>query len=81
VTILDRDDRVELPGGVAPTVVRDHDIVARLGQTWPALLGLNEVRAKPQASVLAECAGYPLLVVGVHAAGRTAAFTSDIAPH
>jgi uncharacterized membrane protein len=81
VLVLDRDDRVELPGGAEPAVVCDHDIVAPLGRTWPALLGLNEVRAKPQATMLAECAGYPLLVVGSYAAGRTAAFTSDVAPH
>jgi uncharacterized membrane protein len=81
VVVLDRDDRVELSGGAEPTVVRDHDIVAPLGRTWPALLGLNEVQPKPHASVLAECAGYPLLVVGSHEAGRTAAFTSDVAPH
>ncbi len=33
------------------------------------------------ATLLAECAGRPLLVVGEYGAGRSAAFTSDIAPH
>ncbi|MQA35396.1 glutamine amidotransferase [Modestobacter roseus] len=81
VTVLDRDDRVELPAGAAPTRVGDHPVTAGLPATWPALLGLNEVLARPGAAVLAECAGHPLLVVGAHGAGRTAAFTSDLAPH
>ncbi|NMM32309.1 MAG: cytoplasmic protein [Cellulomonas sp.] len=81
VYVLDRDDRVELPGGVAPAVVAAHPVVDGLDTTWPALLGLNEVVAKDDAQVLATCAGHPLLVVGTYGAGRSAAFTSDIAPH
>ena len=81
VHVSDRDDRVELPAGAAPTVVAAHEIVDGLDATWPALLGLNEVVARDDAQVLATCAGHPLLVVGTYGAGRTAAFTSDIAPH
>jgi uncharacterized membrane protein len=81
VEMLDRDDRVELPAGVAPTVAAQHAIVDSLDRSWPALLGLNEVTAKPGAELLAECGGHPLLVVGTYGAGRSAAFTSDIAPH
>jgi uncharacterized membrane protein len=81
VDVLDRDDRVELPGGAEPKVVASHDIVADLADTWPALLGLNEVTAKVDATVIAECAGYPLVVAGHYGAGRSAVFTSDIAPH
>lgn len=81
VRMLDRDDRVELPSGVEPCVSAPHPIVAALDARWPALLGLNEVSAKPDAEVVAAAAGHPLLVVGTHGAGRTAAFTSDLAPH
>ena len=81
VHVLDRDDRVELPSGAAPIVVSQHAVVDGLDATWPALLGLNEVVAKDDAQVIATCAGHPLLVVGTYGAGRTAAFTSDIAPH
>jgi len=81
VHILDRDDRVELPAGVEPKVVSDHEIVASFDDSWPALLGLNELGVKSDAAVLAECAGYPLLVVGSYGAGRAAAFASDVAPH
>ena len=75
------DDRVELPSGAAPAVVADHPVVAGLDRAWPLLLGLNEVVVGDGATLLAECAGRPLLVVGEYGAGRTAAFTSDIAPH
>lgn len=81
VHVLDRDDRVELPAGVAPSVVATHEIVDGLDTTWPVLLGLNEVDAKDDAQILATCAGHPLLVVAKYGKGRTAAFTSDIAPH
>lgn len=81
VEVLDRDDRVELPAGAQPTVVGEHEVVAGLGSVWPALLGLNEVVPKEGSTVLVECAGHPLLVLGTYGAGRTAAFTSDIAPH
>jgi uncharacterized membrane protein len=82
VTMLDRDDRVELPAGANPEVLATtHKIVAGLGPRWPALLGLNEVRAKDEAEVIATCGGHPLLVVGKYGQGRSAAFTSDVAPH
>jgi uncharacterized membrane protein len=81
VEVLDRDDRVELPAGARPAVVADHEVVAGLDREWPALLGLNEVVPREGSHVLAECAGHPLLVLGRYGAGRTAAFTSDIAPH
>ncbi|MBZ4488048.1 glutamine amidotransferase [Microbacterium sp. cx-55] len=81
VRILDRDDRIELPSGVDPLVSQPHPIVDPLDPCWPALLGLNELVAKPDADVLATVAEHPLLVVGTHGAGRTAAFSSDLAPH
>jgi len=82
VEVLDRDDRVELPYGAEPKVIdTGHPVVAGLEQVWPAVLGLNEVGVKPGADVLVECAGHPLLVVGEYGDGRTAAFTSDMAPH
>lgn len=81
VSVLDRDDRVELPAGVHPKVVAEHPITAGLDQVWPTLLGLNEVAVRGEASTLATAGDYPLLVVDAADAGRTAAFTSDLAPH
>jgi len=81
VGLYDRDDRVELPAGAAPRVVARHGVVDGMDETWPVLLGLNEVAVREGAELLAECGGHPLLVVGAYGAGRSAAFTSDLAPH
>jgi uncharacterized membrane protein len=81
VRVLDRDDRVELPEGHRPQVVGFHDVVAGLPTEWPALLGLNEVELTAEADLLATCAGYPLVATTEFGDGRTAVFTSDLAPH
>lgn len=81
VEVLDRDDRVEMPGGAEPAMVADHPVTRTLPGVWPALLGLNEVVTKEGAQTLVECGEHPLLVVGTYGDGRTAAFTSDVAPH
>jgi uncharacterized membrane protein len=82
VEMLDRDDRVELPEGVVPTVVDGaHPALGGAHGAWPALLGYNQVRARDGATTLVRAGDDPLLVVGEAGAGRTAAFTSDLAPH
>ena len=84
VTILPHDDRVEVVAGFRPEIVdRDHPTVA--GLPWDGagftLCGYNRVAPKPGARVVARHRDDPLLVVGQHERGRTAAFTSDFAPH
>ena len=69
VDILTYDDRVEVPEGFTPVVTQpDHPILQGFDGAWPALLGFNEVKPKPGASVLATVsADYgekPLLVAG-----------------
>jgi uncharacterized membrane protein len=86
VACLPYDDRVEMPEGCTPELVApDHPVLAGLGSDWPPLLGVNEVEPKPGAEVIArlpaEQGGHPLLVLGSHGAGCTAAWTSDIGPH
>jgi uncharacterized membrane protein len=82
VEVLDRDDRAERPAGVTPAVVnRDHAAVAELGLEWPALLGYNETRPRAGAQTLVTVDGDPLIAVGEYGKGRSAVFTSDMAPH
>lgn len=86
VTCLPYDDRIEAPEGIdADVLLPDHPIVAGLGTTWPALLGCNEVAAKPGATIIARLpqdqGGHPLLVAGQHGKGRSLSWTSDIGPH
>ncbi|TDE01162.1 glutamine amidotransferase [Jiangella asiatica] len=78
VTIAHHDDRVEAPEGVVPVVERDHAVLDGVTD-WPYFLGYNRVRAGD--GVLLSADGDPLLVVGAHGAGRTAAFASDCSPH
>ena len=86
VQCLPYDDRIEAPEGIVAEIVDPgHPIVAGLQHPWPALLGANEVIAKPDAHVIARLSadqgGHPLLVAGAHGKGRTLAWTSDIGPH
>jgi uncharacterized membrane protein len=80
VELYDGDDRIEKPAGFKPVVLQDHEITRGFPEQWPLLLGYNKVKA--QGEVLVKAAGDdPLLVVGEHDRGRTAAFTSDCSPH
>jgi uncharacterized membrane protein len=86
VEIHPHDDRVEVPEGFVPIVKdRAHPIVNGFSGSWPQLLGFNEVRPKPNATVIATVsADYgekPLLVAGNFGRGRSVAWTSDIGPH
>ena len=82
VTILERDDRVEVPDGVVPQVaMAGHPIAAGLGSEWPALLGYNQIMARPEADVVVTVGEDPLIAAWTHQAGRALAFASDCGPH
>lgn len=86
VECLPWDDRIETPEGFAPEAPDPaHPLLAGVPGDWPLLLGANEVQARPGAEVVlrlpAAQGGHPLLVIGRHGAGRSAAWTSDIGPH
>lgn len=76
------DDRVERSDGVSPMVADgSHSIVQGTPEEWPALLGYNRVFSDDEADELVSVDDDPLLVVGEQGEGRSAAFTSDCAPH
>lgn len=82
VTMLPYDDRVERSEGVSPICPSSsHPVVATLPEEWPPLLGYNRVIVDDEATELVRVEQDPLLVVGEHGAGRSAAFASDCAPH
>lgn len=82
VEILAFDDRVEAPEGVRGTLTDvPHAVTAGLDQEWPHILGYQKLTARPDALVLAEVEGRPLLAVRSVGAGRTLAYASDISPH
>ena len=82
------DDRIEAPEGFRPVVsatATGHKLLRGVPSEWPVILGLNEVVAKAEASVLAhapaEEGAHPLLVAGHYGRGRTLAWMTDIGPH
>ena len=81
VSISPVDDRVEEPSGVEPVPTCDHSVTAGIAGRWPHLLGYNKVIADENSEVLVTVGTDPLLVLGEAGRGRTAAFTSDCAPH
>ena len=81
VECLPVDDRAEHPEGVVPVTVKEHPALAGLPKEWPHFLGYNKTKAIPQGEVLATIDGDPFVAVGQFGKGRSAAFTSDCAPH
>ncbi len=81
------DDRLEIPEGISPVITgsASHPVLKGVPSGLPYILGLNEVVAKDTATTLlalpADEGGHPLLVVGDHGKGRSAAWTTDIGPH
>lgn len=87
VTCHPYDDRIELPEGIEPVAASAagaHPVMSGIA-SMPCILGVNEVVAKPDASVLLSLpddeGAHPLLVVGEAGRGRTVAWTTDIGPH
>jgi uncharacterized membrane protein len=77
------DDRMEVPEGMYPEIIKEHVITAGLDKKWPMFLGYNQFTADENGVVLAESRenNDPFLVAGEFKKGRTAAFASDCAPH
>ena len=82
VTMLDHDDRVEVPEGLLATFSNpDHPALGGTPADWPILLGYNKFTAKPNSTVIASYQDDPILVVEKVGKGRSVAFASDVAPH
>lgn len=82
VTLKRHDDRVERADGVYPTIREaNHSVLAGVDSDWPDFLGYNRFEADDEATELVTIDDDPLLVVGEHGDGRSAAFASDCAPH
>ena len=82
VSILDRDDRVECPEGIRPTVLKnDHPIFEGIPTRWPPFLGYSRILAKDGAELLMSAGDDAFLVLGVFGKGRSAAFASSPGPH
>lgn len=81
VKCLDKDDRAEHPEGITPVVIKEHEILNGVDKNWPHFLGYNKTLLKEDATLIATIGDNPFIVLGEYGKGRTAAFTSDCAPH
>lgn len=82
VTLLEGDDRREIPSGaMANVIIPDHPCIKDLKEEWPVLLGYNQLIAREDAKVIAKYGDDPILAVRSVDKGRTAIFASDCGPH
>lgn len=82
VQMVDGDDRVECPQGVAPDILdSDHPIFTGLDGDWPTFLGYNQLRAAGRGQTLANVGDDVFIAVAEIGRGRTAIFASDCGPH
>ncbi len=82
VSLLDKDDRQEMPHGVYPQKVKDHKIFQGIDEEFPHFLGYNKTVENDSAGeILAEINGDPFIAVGKFGLGKSLVFTSDFAPH
>ena len=82
VACLDRDDRVELPQGFLPEITDpEHPVFRGIDEPWPFFLGYNATLPLKEGTVVASLNGDPFVALRECRKGRTAAFTSDCAPH
>ena len=81
VICLPDDDREEHPEGVTPKVEHAHPALAEVPHEWPHFLGYNKTLPREGCDVPVTIAGDPLVAFGSFGKGRSAAFTSDCAPH
>ncbi len=81
VEVLTVDDRMERCAGVKPVTVKEHGALKEIKGEWPDVLGYNKTVAKPEAEVVALVEENPFIAFGSYGKGRSAAFTTDCAPH
>ncbi len=82
VNLLPGDDRVEKSQGVTPQVAEpDHPIMQGVPESWPQILGYNQLLPKEGAQVLATVGKDPIITVGEYGQGRVCAYATDCAPH
>ena len=65
VTVLPVDDRMEHCEGVRPVTVKEHPVLAGLGE-WPRVLGYNKTVLKEDGELLATVEGDPFIALGTY---------------
>ncbi|GAA4315906.1 glutamine amidotransferase [Compostibacter hankyongensis] len=85
VECLPFEDLVESSAGfTAEVLAPEHPAIKGLAwENFPPIFGYNEVKEKPEGTVLVRVkeTGHPLVVAGEYGSGRTFTYMSDPAPH
>lgn len=81
VKCLETDDREEHSEGVIPEIMKDHEALSGLPESWPHFLGYNKTLPVEGCEVPVTINGDPLIAFGSFGKGKSAVFTSDCAPH
>lgn len=82
VELYPTDDRSENPEGAHIVITQpNHPLLRGITGEWPHFLGYNKLKAKNDATVIAEHDGHVFIATGTYGKGRTLAFASDFAPH
>lgn len=80
--MVDGDDRVEVPEGAQIDLsIPEHPIFSGLKEPWPHFLGYNQLKERPDTTVLARCGDDVFMAVGQYGQGRSLVFASDCGPH
>jgi len=85
VKIMDYDDRIDAPQGIAPHIVKaDHPIMKGITEPWPRYLGYNYLERKEGSDVLVMFNNFVDsvgLACGTYGKGRSVATAFDALPH
>jgi len=82
VTMLQGDDRIELPeGGDLSFDPERHRVLSALPGQWPYILGYNRLIAKENAEVIVSFENDPIITLGTFEKGRTMAYATDCSVH
>ena len=82
VKMLNYDDRIDSPEGVAPVIVdRSHPIVKGIEEPWPRYLGYNYIEEREGAQVICKIKDTVGLAAGEYGKGRSVATAFDALPH
>lgn len=83
VDLLPYDDRMETPEGTFPQIINpSHAVFNGIEGDWPYVIGYNKTVENPEKGVVvARLQQDPFIALGEFGKGRSAAYTSDCAPH
>lgn len=80
--MVDGDDRVEVPDGATVEVVApDHPVMAGIDGPWPQFLGYNQLKERPDTTVIVRRGDDVFVAAGEYGQGRSLVFASDCGPH